>query len=148
MSTDPDADVTDGDVQASADPGPDVDPEAAADVDALASQLGAAIAELPEYEAFEDAKAAVESDEAVQEAIADFERRRSQYVLDQQTGRADETDIEALQDAQRELHSMPPMRRYLDAQEQLSDRLAELNDAISAELSVDFGGEAGGCCHD
>jgi cell fate (sporulation/competence/biofilm development) regulator YlbF (YheA/YmcA/DUF963 family) len=40
------------------------------------------------------------------------------------------------------------MAEYLDAQEELQDKLESVNMAISEELAVDFGGEAGGCCQD
>jgi cell fate (sporulation/competence/biofilm development) regulator YlbF (YheA/YmcA/DUF963 family) len=116
--------------------------------EALARQLGAAIAQTDAYEAFTEAKAAVEADEEVQAAIADFERQRSQYVFDEQTGRADESDLAALKEAQRELHAMPTMRTYLQAQERLSERLSAINETLSADLAVDFAGEAGGCCQD
>jgi cell fate (sporulation/competence/biofilm development) regulator YlbF (YheA/YmcA/DUF963 family) len=43
---------------------------------------------------------------------------------------------------------MPVMADYLDAQDELQERLKRVNEAISGPLAVDFGGEAGGCCHD
>jgi cell fate (sporulation/competence/biofilm development) regulator YlbF (YheA/YmcA/DUF963 family) len=129
-------------------PRADGDSDGDATPEALARQLGVAIAETDAYEAFAEAKAAVEADEEVQAAIADFERQRSQYVFDEQTGRADESDLAALKEAQRDLHAMPTMRTYLRAQERLSERLSAINEALSADLAVDFAGEAGGCCQD
>jgi cell fate (sporulation/competence/biofilm development) regulator YlbF (YheA/YmcA/DUF963 family) len=118
------------------------------DVDALARQLGDAITELPEYETFEEARAAVETDPDVQEKISEFERLRQEFALARQTGRADEAAVEEVRQAQQELHAMPTMATYLDAQEALQRRLETLNELISDPLSVDFGGEAGGCCQD
>jgi cell fate (sporulation/competence/biofilm development) regulator YlbF (YheA/YmcA/DUF963 family) len=43
---------------------------------------------------------------------------------------------------------MPTMRTYLQAQERLSERLSAINETLSADLAVDFAGEAGGCCQD
>jgi len=43
---------------------------------------------------------------------------------------------------------MPVMEEYLNAQEALQSQLESVNRAISEPLAVDFGGEAGGCCHD
>jgi len=40
------------------------------------------------------------------------------------------------------------MEEYLDAQEELQNKLEAVNKAISEPLAVDFGGEAGGCCQD
>ena len=117
-------------------------------VDALASDLGDAIADLPAYERFEEAKAAVEADEEAQERIAEFQQIRQEFSFAQQTGRADDETRRKVQQAQRDLHSLPVMERYVEAQNDLQSRLEELNEAISEPLSVDFGGEAGGCCQD
>ncbi|MFB6092794.1 MAG: YlbF family regulator [Haloquadratum sp.] len=114
----------------------------------MGRELGEAIAETSEYEAFEEAKAAVEADDDVQEKISEFHELRDQYMQARQMGGASEEALQRVQSAQEELHAMPKMQAYLDAQEELQDRLEDLNEAISAPLAVDFGGEAGGCCHD
>jgi cell fate (sporulation/competence/biofilm development) regulator YlbF (YheA/YmcA/DUF963 family) len=114
----------------------------------LGRELGEAIAETDEYEAFEEAKAAVEADDDVQEQISTFHDLRDQYMYARQTGNATEEGLRNVQEAQEELHAMPKMATYLDAQEALQERLEAVNEAISAPLAVDFGGEAGGCCHD
>lgn len=117
-------------------------------VEALGRELGEAIAALPEYEAFEDAKREVEADEAAQEKISEFEQRRQAFMVARQTGQASTDDIEELQQLQRELHDVPVMASFLEAQETLVSRLEDVNMAISEPLAIDFGGEAGGCCHD
>ena len=114
----------------------------------LGRELGEAIAETPEYEAFEEAKAAVEADDEAQELIAEFNEQREQFMVARQTGEASQEDLQTLQQTQNELHSIPAMESYLEAQSELQDRLAEVNEAISDPLAVDFGGEAGGCCQD
>jgi len=114
----------------------------------LGRDLGEAIAETPEYEAFEEAKAAVEADEEVQSQIAEFHAVRDQYMQARQTGGATRELVDEVQSAQEELHAMPKMDRYLEAQDELQGRLESINEAISEPLAVDFGGEAGGCCQD
>jgi cell fate (sporulation/competence/biofilm development) regulator YlbF (YheA/YmcA/DUF963 family) len=114
----------------------------------LGQELGEAIAETDEYEAFEEAKAAVEADDEVQEKISAFHDLRDQFMHARQTGNATEADLREVQSAQEELHAMPKMAEFLDAQEELQNRLEAINEAISDPLAVDFGGEAGGCCHD
>ena len=114
----------------------------------LGHDLGEAIAETPEYEAFEAAKAAVEADEEVQARIAEFHAVRDRYMQARQTGGATRELVDEVQSAQEELHAMPKMADYLEAQEALQERLESINEAISEPLAVDFGGEAGGCCHD
>ncbi|RLM59588.1 YlbF family regulator [Halobellus sp. Atlit-31R] len=114
----------------------------------LGRDLGEAIAETPEYEAFADAKAAVENDDDVQAQISAFHELRDQYMQARQTGSASEAALREVQSAQKELHEMPKMAAYLDAQDELQERLKAINEAISDPLAIDFGGEAGGCCHD
>ena len=129
-----------------------VDTEAATEepstVEAMGRELGEAIAELPEYEAFEAARQAVQADDEAQEKIQEFEQVRQQFALARQTGQASEEDLEGVQQAQEELHALPVMQDFLEAQEELVETLEDVNRAISDPLAVDFGGEAGGCCHD
>jgi cell fate (sporulation/competence/biofilm development) regulator YlbF (YheA/YmcA/DUF963 family) len=117
-------------------------------VDALARELGEAITEMPEYEAFEEAKAAVEADEEAQEAIQEFEQIREEYMMARQTGQATQDDLRTLQQAQEDLHDIPVMSEFLQAQNDLELRLQALNEHISEPLAVDFGEKAGGCCQD
>jgi cell fate (sporulation/competence/biofilm development) regulator YlbF (YheA/YmcA/DUF963 family) len=126
----------------------DVDADASADVEELAAAFGEAIADLPEYEAFAEAKAQVENSEAAQEKIQEFERIREEFMLARQTGDATNEDLRALQEAQESLHDVPVMAEYLAAQNELELRLQELNELVSEPLSVDFGQKAGGCCED
>ncbi len=118
------------------------------DIESLSRRLGEAIADLPEYEAFETAKTAVEEDEAAQELIKQFERERQEFAMARQTGQASQEDLESIQSTQEELHALPVMERYLERQEALVDRLETINETISEPLVIDFGGEAGGCCND
>ncbi|WP_227131010.1 YlbF family regulator [Halorubellus salinus] len=117
-------------------------------VEALGRELGAAITELDEYQRFEDAKAAVEASEDAQAKIDEFEQIRQEFMLARQTGEATQADLQKVQDAQAELHEMPVMAEYLEAQNVLDARLEAVNEAISDQLIVDFGEEAGGCCQD
>lgn len=127
----------------------DTDTETAIDgdeIERLGRELGDAITELPEYEAFEQAKAAVEDSEDAQERIEEFERMRQEFAMARQTGDASQEDLRELQQTQQELHELPVMSEYLDAQNRLDARLEAINEAISEPLDVDFGEQAGGCC--
>jgi len=119
-----------------------------ASVEALGRELGEAITGLPEYERFEDAKAAVGESEEAQAKIDEFESIRQEFMLARQTGEATQADLREVQEAQEELHSIPVMAEYLEAQNALDARLEAINEAISEPLAVDFGEEAGGCCQD
>lgn len=114
----------------------------------LGRELGDVIATLPEYEAFAEAKRAVENDEPTQQKVEEFEQARQEFMVLRQTGNASQEDLQEIQQLQSELNEMPLMAEYLEAQERLQDRLEAVNEAISEPLEVDFGGEAGGCCND
>lgn len=117
-------------------------------IEDLGRELGERIAETPEYERFEEARAAVQRDEEVQSRIDEFEQLRAEFMQARQSGQATNEGLQRVQEAQEELHSMPVMSEYLDAQDELEDTLEAVNEAISEPLAVDFGGEAGGCCQD
>ena len=117
-------------------------------VESLARALGDAITDLPEYQAYQDAKAEVEADKEAQERIEEFEQIREEYMVARQTDQATQDDLRTLKKAQRELHELPVMEEYLQTQSELELRLQELNEIVSEPLTVDFGEKAGGCCHD
>jgi cell fate (sporulation/competence/biofilm development) regulator YlbF (YheA/YmcA/DUF963 family) len=119
-----------------------------ASIEELGRELGTAIADTGEYERFEEAKAAVEADDEAQEHIREFNQLREEFMFARQTGNATQEGMQKLQAKQEELHSLPVMAEYLEAQSELQDRLESVNEAISDPLAVDFGGEAGGCCQD
>ncbi|RJX49660.1 YlbF family regulator [Halonotius pteroides] len=119
-----------------------------ASLEDLGRELGEKIADSPEHTAFREASEAVENDAETQEAIKEFEELRHQFMLDREAGTADRQSMREVQNAQEELHSMPLMEEYLEAQEELQTKLEAVNKAISEPLAVDFGGEAGGCCQD
>jgi len=114
----------------------------------MGRELGEAIADTPAYERFEEARAAVQNDDDAQAKIAEVERLRDEFVAARETGDATQEHVAKLQAAQNDLHSMPVMEEYLNAQEALQSQLEDVNRSISEPLSVDFGGEAGGCCQD
>ena len=117
-------------------------------MEALAAELGEAIAGMPAYEKFREKKAAVEADEEAQEQIQEFEQIREEYMIARETGQATQDELRELQNAQEDLHSIPVMREFLQAQNELELRLQALNEHISEPLAVDFGEKAGGCCQD
>ena len=117
-------------------------------VEDVASDLGEAIAETPEHEAFEDARQAVQESEEAQAKIEEFESTRQEFMLARQSGEATQADLQELQGTQQELHSIPVMADFLEAQNELQARLEALDDAISAPLALDFGDNIGGCCND
>ncbi|WP_254533293.1 YlbF family regulator [Natrinema gelatinilyticum] len=118
------------------------------DVSSLASRLGAAIADMPEYQRFLETQMAVQNSEEAQQKISEFEQAHESYMLSRQSGSVSQDQIQRLQNLQSELNSIPVMAEHLEAQAALEARLTELNDVISEPLSIDFGQKAGGCCED
>lgn len=117
-------------------------------IETLAHQLGVAITDLPEYEAFEAARDNVATNEEVQEAIEEFEESRREFLMARQVGEATQADLQELQSMQEDLNSIPVMAEYLEQKESLDDRLSTINEAISEPLSINFSDETGGCCQD
>ncbi|MFC6722276.1 YlbF family regulator [Natrialbaceae archaeon GCM10025896] len=78
-----------------------VDTEAASEseqsIEELAQSLGEAIAELPEYQSFIEAREAVEQDEDAQKQIAEFERARRKYMDARERGAATRDDLREMQ---------------------------------------------------
>jgi cell fate (sporulation/competence/biofilm development) regulator YlbF (YheA/YmcA/DUF963 family) len=122
--------------------------DAAVRATSLANDLGQAIEELDSYQRFAEQKAIVEADRDAQKKIREFERIREEFMLARQTGDATNEDLRRLQEVQQELNEMAVMSEYTQAKNQLEMELQELNQMISAPLSVDFGEKAGGCCQD
>jgi cell fate (sporulation/competence/biofilm development) regulator YlbF (YheA/YmcA/DUF963 family) len=114
----------------------------------LAEELGEAITELPAYEAFVEAKAAIQADPELQREMESFERLREEFLMARETGTASNEDLRELQAAQEELHDDPKMTAYLRAKSDIELRLQEIDHIISEPLDVEFGETAGGCCQD
>ena len=126
----------------------DPEPDRAADVEALATDLGEAITDLPVHADYLQAKEAVEADPDLQAEIRAFERRREEFLVARRAGDATDEDLRELQRTQEELHDRPTMAEFLEAKSDLERRLQELDELVSEPLAVEFGRTAGGCCED
>jgi len=117
-------------------------------IEEIAQSLGEAIADLPAYQQFIEAKEEVEQSEEAQQQIAEFETVQQEYLAKRERGEATREDLLELQEAQEQLHEVPVMSEYLQAENDLELRLQALNEHISEPLDIDFGEKAGGCCQD
>lgn len=117
-------------------------------IESLAETLGEAISELPEYQRFQETQREVREDDEAQTQVDEFEEIREEYMQARQRGEATNEDLRQLQAAQEELHDLPVMSDFLQAQNALELRLQALNEHISAPLDVDFAEKAGGCCNE
>ncbi len=121
------------------------DLEFGSEIETIGARLGDAIADLPEYETYVAAENAVETSMEAQEYIEAFESKREQLMLAKQVGEATQDDVAELREIQAELHELPVMEEFVEAQDALEERLTELNAAISADIEIDFAEQAGGC---
>lgn len=117
-------------------------------VESVAQLLGERLRELPEHQRFSDARSAVRTSAEAQERIAEFEQLRDEYSMARRAGDADREALAELKEAQQELHELPVMAEYLEAQAALDTRLDAVADTISDPLAVDFAERASGCCED
>jgi cell fate (sporulation/competence/biofilm development) regulator YlbF (YheA/YmcA/DUF963 family) len=117
-------------------------------IEDLGREFGEAIADLPEYRAFLEAKEVVEADEEAQKQIAEFERARRRYMDARERGQASRDDLREMQQKQEELHEIPVMKEFLQAENDLELRLQALNEHVNEPLEIDFGDKASGCCND
>lgn len=113
-----------------------------------ARELGAQLADTPEHERFVSAQNAVRESTDAQERIAEFEQLRDEYSMARRAGEVDEESLVKLKEAQQELHELPVMADYLEAQDALDERLEAVAQAISAPLDVEFTERVSGCCED
>ncbi len=132
---------TEADIETDAEPTPERPEE-------LAGELGAAIADTAEYEKFVETKSTVEQSPDAQEAVREFERLRDEFMQARQMGEATQEDLKTLQGAQQQLHEVPEMAAFLEAQEALDARLERINETIATNLAIDFGDRIGSCCQD
>ena len=114
----------------------------------LAEELGETITRLPAYEAFLEAKEAIQSDPELQREMQAFENLREEFLMAREAGTASNDDLRELQAAQEELHANPKMSAYLQAKSDIELRLQEIDHIISEPLEVEFGQTAGGCCQE
>ena len=118
---------------------------ASADVMELGTELGEALAGLPEYEAFEAAKETVDSHPDVQKKMQEFEQMQKEFMVARQQGEATEEDLDELRAVREELEAMEAMQELREAQDDLVEVLEAVNESISAELELDFGDSVGSC---
>lgn len=125
-----------------------VELDATAGVDHLGQAMAEAIADLPAYESFKDAEAAVRASDEAQERIEAFESRRDSFMAAKQRGEATQADVQEIETLRQELYELEVMQEYREARDRLDQQFAQLNQILTDELGVDFAGAASSCCLD
>ena len=110
--------------------------------------LATALAETPQFRAFEQAREQLRQDGAAQQAIDAYQARlQSLQALLQLNAVAAEDRVE-LERLRRAALEQPSLIEYSRAQEDLKHLCQAVGDSLSARIGLDFSstGGAGGCC--
>ena len=112
-----------------------------------AREFAAMLAQMPEYQAFEEADARLRRDAAAQEAMYAFQEQRQDIGWRARLGLVSDAEQEELRRLQQAMLAQPAMRAYVDAQERLGLLCQEAADLISEVIGLSFAASCGpGCC--
>ena len=112
-----------------------------------AREFAAVLAEVPGYQAFDQAQLRLRRDPAAQEAIRAFQERQHSLQMMLMLGALSQADRHDLQRLQREMLAQPAVRSYVESQEQLSLLCQEVAALISEVIGLSFAASCGpGCC--
>ena len=112
-----------------------------------AREFAAVLAEMPGYQAFDQAQLRLRRDAAAQEAIRAFQERQQSLQMMLMLGALSEADRDDLQRLQREMLAQPTVQAYVETQERLSLLCREVADLISEVIGLSFAASCGpGCC--
>jgi len=123
--------------------------EVGVDAPGAARALGAALAETPEYEAFDRAGLGLRNDKDAQGAIRVFQERQRALGWKLQMGLMSDTEREELQRLQQTMFAQPAVQAYMDAQQGLARVCSEVSEIVSDIIGLSFAASCGpGCsCH-
>ncbi|NMA69854.1 MAG: YlbF family regulator [Desulfitobacterium sp.] len=108
-----------------------------------AEALAAAIAKSTELLNMRSAEQAMMMDEQAQRIIAEFQNEQQRvYQIQAQGQQLTDTDHEAIAAMEAKVESYPPIRAYLQAQEQFTKMLNEINNVLAQAIANDPNGGA------
>jgi len=118
-----------------------------ADVRATAKAFAAAVAETPEFQAFEQSAYKLRHDSAAQRAIQAFQERQRSLGMMRQLGMLNEAQLEEIDRLHREMMADPTVQAYSTAQAVLLEMCQAAEAEISRAIGLDFAAScAPGCC--
>lgn len=114
-----------------------------------ARALAAALAETPEYKAYDRAEMGLRHDKDAQEAIRALQERQLDLGWKQQMGLTSEAEREELQRLQQAMMAQPAVQTYVDAQKPLAVLCHEVSELVTESIGLSFAASCGpGCsCH-
>lgn len=117
------------------------------DVRIPARAFAEALADTPEFHAFEDAAVAFKHDRPAQEAMRLFQEKQRSLRMMQQLGMLEQAQLDELDHLRDAMVNQPTVRAYVDAQNDLILLCQAVAKELSAAIELDFAGAcASGCC--
>ena len=117
------------------------------EVRAAAKAFAAALAETPEFQAFEEGAVAFKQDRAAQEAVRVFQEKQRSLQMMQQLGLLEQKELDELNRLRDTMMNQPRVRAYVDAQNELTLLCQAAAKELSETVGLDFASAcAPGCC--
>lgn len=107
-----------------------------------------ALAETPQFIAFEEAYQAFRQDEEAQRAYKALQQKQESLKMMMMLNAVDEEERQELRKLQEQFYQQESVQKYLAAQESLISVCQEIGDILSDATGLDFGSACrkGGCC--
>lgn len=121
------------------------------EVGAAAKAFAAALADTPEFRAFEESYHAFKHDRAAQEVVRHVEDKQRMLQMMQRLGKLEQNELDELSRLRETMMSQPVVSAYVDAQNELIELCQTVVREISDAIDLDFAGacaapSASGCC--
>lgn len=117
------------------------------EVRAATTAFAEALAETPEFQAFEDAAVAFRQDRTAQEAVRLFQEKQRSLQMMQQLGMLTQGELDELKRLREAMVNQPHVRAYVGAQDELMLVSQAAAQELSEAIGLDFAGAcAPGCC--
>ncbi len=118
-----------------------------AEVEAAVATFAAALAETPEFQAFEEAAVVFKGDHTARQAVRLFQEKQKSLQLMQQLGAVTPEELAELQQLRQAMMDQPSVRAYVESQEELIQVCQAAAQEISVVIGIDFANAcARGCC--
>ncbi len=112
-----------------------------------ARDFAAALAETPQFKAFEQAAEELQRDQVAQRAIADYTLKQQSLQWMQQLNAVSAQDQAELERLHKAFLGNPTVAAYLKAQEALTTLCQAAGDLLSRQIGLSFAAACGpGCC--
>ncbi len=121
--------------------------EIPAEVQTAVAAFAAALAETPEFQAFEEAAVAFKGDQTARQAVRLFQEKQKSLQLMLQLGAVTPEELDELKQLRQAMMDQPSVRAYVESQEGLIRVCQTGAQEISQVIGIDFASAcARGCC--